>query len=120
MRRASGITSGITSRDSGSPVSPRGMLPSFEDAESDCYDIINRTNNRLERYNRRFNNLFESGKKPPLLTFVNTVEEKSRFQAQLINDIRENRRREVDRDLPTVPQVPMAYYRLVDCRIVLS
>ena len=65
--------------------------------------IINRMNNGLERYNRRFNDLFESGKK-----------EESRFQAQIINDICENRRREVDRDLPTIPQVPMAYYRFRD------
>ena len=86
----------------------------FEDAESDCYDNINRTNNGLESYNRRFNDLFESGKKPTLLTFVNKVEEESQNQAQRIHDIRENRRREVDRDLPTIPQVPIAYYRFRD------
>ena len=58
---------------------------------------------------RPFGNPFDPNQIP-----VNKVEEESRFQAQKINDIRENRRREVDRDLPTIPHVPMAYYRFRD------
>ncbi len=39
------------------------------------YDLVNYTNNGLERYNRHFNSLFN--KKPSLLEFVQIVEEEN-------------------------------------------
>ena len=57
---------------------------------------VNRTNNALERYNRRMGKKFL--KKPSLIEFV--VEEESRFQAEKLQDIRIGRCREAIR--PTV------------------
>ena len=47
--------------------------------EDDSYKkVMNHTNNGLESYNCRFNGLFE-GHNPPLIEFVDTVEDESRY-----------------------------------------
>jgi hypothetical protein len=52
----------------------------MESMDGTSYDLVNRTNNGLERYNRHFNGLFN--KKPSLLEFFQIVEDESRFQDQ--------------------------------------
>ena len=79
----------------------------MESMDGTSYDLVNRTNNGLERYNRHFNSLFN--KKPSLLEFVQIVEEESRFQDQKNTDIRCGRRKEVEREERTIPVVPQAY-----------
>ncbi len=70
--------------------------------------MVNRTNNAQERYNKRFNALFP--KKPSLFKFVQIVEAESRVQADDLRQVRTNRRREVERDDPTIPDIDRAYY----------
>ena len=79
----------------------------MESMDGTSYDLVNRTNNGLERYNRHFNGLFN--KKPSLLEFVQIVEEESRFQDQKNTDIRCGRRNEVEREEWTIPVGPQAY-----------
>ena len=78
-----------------------------EGPDGTTFDVVNRTNNGLERYNRHFNGLFN--KKPSLLEFVQIVEEESHFQDQKNTDIRCGRRKEVEREERTIPVVPQAY-----------
>ncbi len=70
--------------------------------------MVNRTNNALERYDKRFNALFP--KKPSLLEFVQIVEAKRRVQADDLRQVRTNRRQEVKHDNPTIPDIDRAYY----------
>ncbi|KAG3107568.1 hypothetical protein PI125_g12614 [Phytophthora idaei] len=49
-------------------------------------DIVNRTNNPLERYNRTLNDAF-SVRHPDVIQFINVIEEQSRENARLVNDI---------------------------------
>ena len=62
----------------------------------DDYDLRNRTNNALERYNRRINSLFLTPR-PSLALFVTKIEEESRAQVIRLEDIRYGR---------VVPQEP--------------
>ena len=63
-------------------------IPSWNilDENGEYLEVRNRTNNAIESYNHRFNNLFE--RKPSLLVFVQTLEKESRDQAEWIQDIR--------------------------------
>ena len=89
------------------PILWRWNISEIEGPDGTSFDVVNRTNNGLERYNRHFNGLFN--KKPSLLEFVQIVEKESCFQDQKLNDIRYGRRKEVERDEPTIPVVPVAY-----------
>jgi hypothetical protein len=89
------------------PILVRWNISQMESMDGTSYDLVNRTNNGLERYNRHFNSLFN--KKPSLLEFVQIVEEESRFQDQKNTDIRCGRRKEVEREERTIPVVPQAY-----------
>ena len=51
------------------------------------YDIQNRTNNALERYNCRMNDMFSSPH-PALLHFVDTIEVEARSQVTKLDNIR--------------------------------
>ena len=65
----------------------------MESMDGTSYDLVNRTNNGLERYNRHFNGLFN--KKPSLLEFVQIVEEEnpvSRTRKTLTLDVEGGRR----------------------------
>jgi hypothetical protein len=79
----------------------------MEGPDGTFFDVVNRTNNYLERYNCHFNGLFN--KRPSLLEFVQIIEKESRFQDQKLNDIRYGRRKEVEREEQTIPIVPVAY-----------
>jgi hypothetical protein len=78
--------------------------------------MVNRTNNALERYNKRFNSLFP--KKPTLIDFVQTVEAESRAQAEELRQVHTNKRREVERDEPTIPKIDCEYYIFKGKKIV--
>jgi len=78
----------------------------MESMDGTSYDLVNCTNNGIERYNRHFNGLFN--KKPSLLEFIQIVEEESRFQDQKKTDIRCGRRKEVEHEERTIPLVLQA------------
>ena len=83
-------------------------ISQIEGPDGTFFDVVNRTNNGLERYNRHFNGLFN--KKPSLIEFVQIVEEESHFQDQKNTDIRCGRRKEVERVEGTILVVPQAYF----------
>jgi hypothetical protein len=89
------------------PILCRWNISQMEGPEGTFFDVVNRTNNGLEQYNRHFNGLFN--KRPSLLEFVQIVEKESRFQDQKLNDIRYGRRKEVECEEQTIPVVPVAY-----------
>ncbi len=62
------------------PILWRWNISQKEGPDGSFFDVVNRTNNGLERYNRHFNRLFN--KRPSLLEFVQIVEKESRFQDQ--------------------------------------
>ena len=70
-------------------------------------DVMNRTNNGLERYNRRFNGLFD--KQPSLMEFVEIVEKESRMMAQRLEDIRKGREGRPSYKGVTIPEIPEGY-----------
>ena len=55
------------------------------DRNEEYYDLQNRTNNALERYNRRLNDVFPTAH-PSLLLFVQTIEIEARYQFQRKQD----------------------------------
>mmetsp|Transcript_14493 Transcript_14493/g.26274 ORF Transcript_14493/g.26274 Transcript_14493/m.26274 type:complete len:81 (+) Transcript_14493:738-980(+) len=69
---------------------------------------MNRTNNGLESYNRRFNELFE-GHNPSLIEFVQTVEKESRYHARRMEDIRTGKEEEPTYKEKTIPKIPPTY-----------
>jgi hypothetical protein len=78
------------------------------DKDGEYYDMVNRTNNGLENYNKHFNALFPQ--KPALIAFVRAVEEESWFQAQAHDDVRTGKMREPNRRIEqTIPLIPSAY-----------
>ena len=78
--------------------------------EDDQYrKYVNRTNNALESYNRRFQELFKRGGKVKLLEFVEITEKESRQQAQYLDDIRNGRRKQPTRDNNCIPKIPVEY-----------
>jgi hypothetical protein len=83
------------------PILVRWNILQMESMDGTSYDLVNRTNNGLERYNCHFSGLFN--KEPSLLEFVQIVEEESRFQDQKNTDIRCGRRKEVEREERTIP-----------------
>ena len=76
--------------------------------DGDYYDMVNRTNNGLESYNRRVNQLFPS--RPTLIAFVQVIEKESRHQAQLLSNIRTGKVAEPSRKhVQTIPTIPAEY-----------
>ncbi len=55
-------------------------ISQIEGPDGTFFDVVNRTNNGLERYNCHFNGLFNKSKRPSLLKFVQIVEKESHFQ----------------------------------------
>ena len=70
--------------------------------------FMNRTNNGLESYNKRFNGLFPKHN-PSLLEFVEIVEEESRYYKNKMNDIRDFKEARPSHKKPTIPDIPDAY-----------
>ncbi len=76
--------------------------------DGDYYDMVNRTNNGLESYNRGVNQLFPS--RPTLIAFVQVIEKESRYQAQLLSNIRTGKVAEPSRNhVQTIPAIPDEY-----------
>ncbi len=77
------------------------------DKDGEYYDMVNRTNNGIESYNRRFGALFPT--KPTLIAFVSAVEEESCKQAQIHDDVRTGKMKEPKRRIEqTIPSIPSA------------
>jgi hypothetical protein len=70
--------------------------------------MVNRTNNALECYNRRFNSIFL--KTPSLIEFNELVKNESLQQEEILNDIRSGRRRDKDCQEMWIPDIPLSYY----------
>jgi hypothetical protein len=70
-------------------------------------EIVNHTNNALESYNCRFNKIFS--KQPTLIEFALLIEEESRRQAQIRQDINIGKKREPERKKIWIPDVPELY-----------
>ena len=71
--------------------------------------MVNRTNNALESYNRRFNSIFR--KTPLLIEFNELVKNESIHQEAILNDIRDGKRREKVRPAVWIPEIPLSYYK---------
>jgi len=69
-------------------------------------DMVNRTNNALERFNRWFNDMFF--KQPTVIEFVQLVEKEAHYQAQKLDFIRSGKRREEERNDGWVPEIPLS------------
>jgi len=83
------------------PILWRWNISQMEGQDGIFFDVVNRTNNGLERCNHTFNGLFN--KRPSLLEFVQIVEKESCFQDQKLNNIRSGRRKEVECEEQTIP-----------------
>ena len=70
--------------------------------------IVNRTNNALEKYNRRFNDRFSKGT-PSLAEFIGVVEEESRYYAKKLRNIRRGIERPIEYAKANIPKIPDAY-----------
>ncbi len=70
--------------------------------------MVNRTNNALEAYNRRFNSIFL--KTPSLIEFNKLIKNETLHQEDILNNIRTGRRREKDRPEVWMPEIPLSYY----------
>ncbi len=72
--------------------------------------MVNRTNNALESYNRRFNSIFL--KTPAsLIEFNELIKKESLHQEDILNDIHSGRRREKDSQDVWIPDIPLSYYK---------
>ena len=71
--------------------------------------LVNRTNNGIESYNNRINELYT--KKPSMIEFVTTLEEESVNQATNWLKIATGEKQDnvASRQVPTVPEIPDAY-----------
>jgi hypothetical protein len=82
------------------------------DKDGEYYDMVNRTNNGIESYNRRFGALFPT--KPTLIAFVSAVEEESHKQAQIHDNVRTGKMKEPKRRInQTIPSIPSTHDRFV-------
>jgi hypothetical protein len=77
--------------------------------EGSPVEIVNRTNNALESYNRRLNALFL--KQPTLIEFAMIIEKESREQAQIRQDIVTGRKQEPNRKDIWIPTIPESYFQ---------
>ena len=71
--------------------------------------MVNRTNNAIEVYNRRFNSIFL--KTPLLIEFNELVNNESLRQKDILNDIHAGRRCEKDCPEVWIPEIPLSYYQ---------
>ncbi|EGZ24005.1 hypothetical protein PHYSODRAFT_480393 [Phytophthora sojae] len=77
---------------------------------AEAVDIVNRTNNALERFNRTLNESFTTSH-PSLLTFVDVIKTKSQNYVDLIEDIRHQRQQPPDHANLARVEVPDDYLR---------
>lgn len=74
----------------------------------DIKEVVNRTNNRLESYNRKINALFP--KKPSLIEFIEIMEAESRNQAGILDDYRSGKKKEREMLSQTIPTIDNSYH----------
>ncbi|KUF91609.1 Hematopoietic prostaglandin D synthase [Phytophthora nicotianae] len=77
-------------------------------AISETMDIVNRTNNALERFNRDLNESFSSAH-PNLLPFMAVIKQKSKDHVELIEDIRHHRQEAPPHGNLITVEIPAAY-----------
>ncbi len=85
--------------------------------DGEYFDMVNRTNNGIKSYNRRFNAIFPQ--KPTLIAFVTTVEIESWYQATKVDDVRTGKMRGQTRMEQTIPSIPADYDTFVFPRLCL-
>ena len=82
----------------------------IHDENQEYLDLYNRTNNGLERYNRKLGEIFPSPH-PSIIEFVVKLKEEGERQVQKLNDVRAGKVNAPDHQELTVPLfVPRAYY----------
>ena len=82
----------------------------IHDQDDSTKEFVNRTNNALESYNRRYQNLFPtSSRKVRLAEWVEITEQESRYQAEMLEDIRRGRQNQPKRKSKTINEVPKEY-----------
>eukprot|EP00732_Lithocolla_globosa_P004405 Lithocolla_globosa_v1_NODE_4051_length_1520_cov_228.951536.p2 type:complete len:136 gc:universal NODE_4051_length_1520_cov_228.951536:1093-1500(+) len=74
-------------------------------ARKQLSEVLIRTNNALERFNREFNKKFPVAN-PTLLVFVETIREISNRYVRLIAEIRAGKANSPDRTIPKFPEIP--------------
>ncbi len=80
-------------------------------ADNSYKSFVNRTNNGMERYNQRFNNLFSAGSRTPALDeFVTTCEEESHQQYKDLEDIQMGRIKRPVYMGKSIPTIPAQYF----------
>lgn len=77
---------------------------------SEQVQLVNRTNNPLESYNRIFTRKFKNGK-PSLLLFANTCKQESIRHVQLISHIKKGLVRPPSHNTANYPSIPTNYLR---------
>jgi len=75
-------------------------------AESDDI-LMNRTNNPLERYNRRLNELISAH--PAMPIFVNAIKNESLYYVQLLKDIQQRKIKPRRHQEVVIPPIPLEY-----------
>ncbi len=69
--------------------------------------MVNRTNNTLDCYNKRFNGLLD--KQPTLLEFVQIIEKETQFQAEKFKIFGQESKRRASWEC-VGPEISLAYY----------
>lgn len=74
----------------------------------DIKEVVNQTNNGLESYNCKINELFP--KKPSLIEFVEIMEQESRKKTGILDDYRSGKKKEREMLSQTIPTIDDSYY----------
>ena len=80
----------------------------IHDEDENYFDLVNRTNNDLERYNRSINNKFPT-RHPSLLVFVQKIELESREQVERCENICRGRIRVPRLQETNIGPIPFCY-----------
>ncbi|KAG2921922.1 hypothetical protein JG687_00019133 [Phytophthora cactorum] len=79
-------------------------------AIAESTDIVNRTKNALERFNRDLNESFTTAH-PNLLVFMAVIKEKSKNYVVMLDDIRHHRQRAPEHGNLVGVEIPAEYHR---------
>jgi hypothetical protein len=75
--------------------------------------LINRTNNPLERYNKRFGEAFTASSKPSMVNFVEVMRSEAQSFVEQLDSIRQNKRQRPNHQTPYIHSVPIEYNSFV-------
>lgn len=75
-------------------------------SEDDAIKIVCRTNNPLERYNKRINDIPPH---PSMATFIDHIKKEAHSYLKEYEDIKKNAKTRVERTFPTLPTLPEDY-----------